>query len=113
MHRAVERWSDTWYRIRRFWMEFEGILGTLQRCSDLRRLIRWAARKRLPGPLACYRRRLQDEEQRLLMHTVRNPGLSAWARGMYWLRGVLIPPPHYYRRGAAAPYAHRHTQRST
>src|SRR5687768_12679101 len=54
------------------------IIGSLARYDELERLVRWAKRKRLPGPHKAYVWRLTDEEQRLARFQSRYPRLFAF-----------------------------------
>lgn len=97
--------ANRWFRVRQGWQTFWSIYGALNRRQDLRQLIDWAARKGLPGPLACYRKRLEDDETRLMNYSVRTPHLVRWAWRVYWLKRTLIPGRRYYAQGSAARYA--------
>jgi hypothetical protein len=86
--------------------EFWAILYALNRRGELERLIRWAARKRLTGPLKCYQHRLDDEDRRIWRYTVQSPRLVAWAHRVHRLNKLINPAPRYLARGSAAGYAY-------
>ena len=88
----------------RTWQQFWVIYRCLERRADLERLIVWAARKRLSGPLNLYQTRLSDEEQRLFRHRIHHPRPLWYAHVLFWLMGVVCPPKRYYSKGAAAVY---------
>ena len=83
---------------------FWTILYCLNRRAELVRLVRWAERKGIAGPLRFYQNRLEDEEIRLNSYTVRNPDLVRWTRRFHQFNNLILPPPRYPRRGAAAGY---------
>jgi hypothetical protein len=85
-------------------LDFWKMLYCLNRRAELLRLIQWAERKQLAGPLRCYQARLADVEIRLQRYAIHNPHLTRWTRRFHRLCRVLMPPPRYYRRGSAAGY---------
>ncbi len=89
-----------WWKWQRFW----AVYRCLERRSDLQRLIDWAKRKRLKGPLNLYYTRMGDEEARLLGYTMRCRRTLWWARCFHWLSTTLNPPPRYRAKGSAARY---------
>jgi hypothetical protein len=86
------------------------ILCAYNRRAELLRLIGWAKRKRLAGPIRLYQHRLLDEEIRLNRYTLRYPSLTRWARFIHRLNIVLFPAPRYYSRGVAASYRYKNLQ---
>jgi hypothetical protein len=83
---------------------FWAILCTLNRHAELERLVRWAKRKRLPGPLRLYQSRLEGEEMRMARYTMRSPWLARWVWSLHRFKALLFPPPRYLPKGAAAAY---------
>jgi hypothetical protein len=84
--------------------DFWAALYCLNRRAELVRLVKWAERKGIAGPLRFYQNRLEDEEIRLNFHTVRNPQLVRWARRFHRFNNLILPPPRHPRRGTAATY---------
>src|SRR5690606_13623145 len=80
------------------------------RWAELHRMIRWAKRKKLGGPLRLYQKRLHDEEIRLNSYNVRYPSLTRFVRRIHCLNTILFPTPRYYSRGAAAGYRYKNLQ---
>ncbi len=91
--------------MRHTWREFWVILRLHNRRAELQRLVRWATRKRLPGPRTCYERHLDDVELRLFRYRVHFPTVTRWARWTHRIKCVLFPPPRYPARGSAAGYS--------
>lgn len=73
----------------------------MNRRAELLRLIRWAERKRLSGPLRAYQARLEDEELRLIRYMLRFPNPTRWAYRVHHLNNLLFPAPDRYSRGTA------------
>jgi|SRR5579859_2527135 len=95
------------YRQRSFWLtlgEFWAIYGCLTRQAELRRLVQWAAKKRLKYPRKCYLSTLADEERRIFSYRVNAPQLTLAASGLQCLNSILNPTPRYHPRGSAAAY---------
>lgn len=86
------------------WYQFWTVYRCLERRANLERLIAWAERKRLPGPLKLYRSRVADEELRLMHHAIRSRLISNSARRFFWVCKVLNPPRRTYAKGSAARY---------
>lgn len=76
-------------------------LRALNRRAELLRLIRWAKRKRLDGPLWAYQARLEGEELRLNRYAVRFPRPARWAYRIHCLNNLIFPAPRNFSRGAA------------
>jgi hypothetical protein len=91
-------------RRHRAWHEFWTTLHTLNRRAELERLVRWARRKGLPGPLRLYQSRLEGEEVRLARYAMQGPQLLRWVWLLHRLKSMLFPPPRYLPKGAAAAY---------
>jgi hypothetical protein len=96
-----------WDRTRLGWREFGSILRAMNRQSELERLVEWARRKKLPGPLRCYQSRLEDEARRVMRYSLSSPSLARWARRVYRLNKLIWPPPRYYARGSAVGYSRK------
>jgi len=92
------------YRWRYMWLKFRSILAAMEQQDDLSRLVTWARRKKLPGPLRHYRALLDDAEQRLLFEHIRHQCLFEFCHLVNTARNQVFPPPHYRRRGSAARY---------
>src|SRR5688572_9750494 len=84
--------------------ELYRILCILNRHKELERLVQWAARKRLTGPLKMYRNRLADEERRLLRYSVDFPRLFAYARLLFQFNHIINSAPRYPAKGSAKAY---------
>ena len=56
------------------WHIFVSILHTMNRRTELKRLIRWAKYKKLEGPLKLYLTRMIEEDEKLLRYRFRHPG---------------------------------------
>jgi hypothetical protein len=80
------------------------IVCTLNRQTELERLVSWAERKRLPGPRRLYQRRLADEEMRLTHYALRFPRQLFWAHLVHRLSNLISTLPRYPARGSAATY---------
>lgn len=92
------------YPLRNRWLAFQAVYCCLARQAELKRLVQWARRKRLPGPERAYRGRLTDGEARLAAYTLRHPGLVRIATGLFVVNNWLVPPPRYCRPGSARAY---------
>lgn len=88
--------------------ETRRILYLLNREEELQRLVRWAVRKRLPGPRSCYERHLEEVERKLLRCRMESPQAAQWARRAHVLKRLLVSRPRYPMRGAAAGYSRRY-----
>lgn len=80
------------------------ILCALNRRRELYRLVQWAQRKHLSGPLRLYRNRLDEEEFRLFRYTVNSPHLTSSARLFYNLNCLLSSTPRYVPKGSGKTY---------
>lgn len=89
------------------WLKWRRVMVALDRVADLKRLVKWAERKRLPGPRAAYERKLHAAVNALLVYKSYYPGLVKWAHRLHWLKGQLSPPPRYWSKGSAAKYRTR------
>ena len=85
-------------------MTLRVVYNSLGRRAELKRLVKWANRKRLPGPERAYRDRMSDEEFRLATYTFRYPRLVRIATFLFVINNWLVPPPRYHRPGAARAY---------
>jgi len=86
------------------WRDFYAILSTCNRCRELARLRKWAAKKHLDIPLRLYTNRLGDEEKRLLRYRLEHPQLSAFAYVLHVFAGLLFPAPRFMTKGSAQVY---------
>lgn len=100
-HDLMSLSSGIGYQTTSTWHEFWMILHALNRRTELLRLIYWAKRKRLEGPLKAYQGRLEDEELRLNRYSIRFPNPARWAHRVHCLNNFLFPAPRHYSRGAA------------
>lgn len=98
------RWQMNWYRYRLTVVQFTTILDTIAQQDDLKRLVRWARRKKLKSVQEHYQWRLIDAEQRLLTKTLRHPQLTSIAKWVYCAQVMLSATPRFYPKGAAAKY---------
>jgi len=99
------------YQTNSAWQEFWMTLRALNRRAELLRLISWAKRKRLDGPLRAYRARLEDEELRLIRFAIRFPRPTRWAYRIHYLNNLLFPAPRHYSRGSARKLYSKHKKR--
>ena len=93
-----------WYRFRQTWYQFWAIVYTLNRHAELGRLIAWAYRKQLRGPLRGYRNRRLQEEERLVRYAIHFPRLLKLARWLHRVSNLISPAPRYPATGSAAHY---------
>src|SRR3989304_5925089 len=84
------------------WATFRRTFVSLNRQAELARLIAWAKRKRLSGPLALYTRHLSDEQVRCAHYALRCHRTAKLAYVVHTLTSPLRPRPVYLRPGAAA-----------
>lgn len=103
-HARLIDWCRNDYPMHSAWYKFWQTLRTLNRRAELQRLIRWAQRKRLKGPLRAYQRRIEGEELELNRLNVRYPGAARWAYRVHRLNNLLFPAPTRHARGAARRY---------
>lgn len=99
-HTQLIVWLGNDYPTHSAWYKFWQTLRTLNRRAELQRLIRWARRKHLRGPLRVYQRRLEDEELELNRLNIRYPGAARWAYRVYRLNNLLFPTATHHSRGA-------------
>ena len=78
------------------------ILRCLNSQDELWRLVKWADRKRLPGPHRAYLIKLDDAERKLFRYTVFSPRLTALAHFVHGFKILLTPTPRYLPRGSGA-----------
>jgi len=83
------------------------ILCSFNRRAELMRLIQWARRKKLSGPLQAYQNRLIDEEKRLFHYALEFPSLLRWAKYLHRLNNLVNPIPRYVPKGSAAIYSRK------
>ena len=93
-----------WRRFLFTWDEFWAIVRCFERREDLIRLIKWAERRKLTGPLSLYRGRFADEEARIQRFRYTLPRALFWASVIYRLQTLLAPPPTFCRKGSASRY---------
>lgn len=98
-------WFRNDYPTHSAWYKFWQTLRALNRRAELLRLIRWAQRKRLKGPLRMYQRWLEDEELELNRLNVRYREPARWAYWVHLLNRLLFPAPTRHSRDAARRYA--------
>ena len=71
----------TWHKRSRLKFKiFVAALHSLNRANELRRLMAWARRKRLEGPLDLYTSRMVEEETKLMKLSLRFPNEMRLAR---------------------------------
>lgn len=87
------------------WRECRASLVTLNRMSELKRLIAWADKKGLTEVRNAYQVKLMDEERKLFHYRVRSPRHAAWAKRLHLLNTIISPAPRYPAKGAAAIYS--------
>ena len=87
-----------------YWLVFQTILNSLNRRAELQRLISWARRKHLAGPIRGYTYRLSDEESRLAHYTLISPLIARLACVFYALACLFRRTRRFYPRGSAAKY---------
>ena len=78
--------SQTCENLEEFWT----VCRTLNRKSELERLLKWSVHRRLAGPQKGYQFQLDDIEQRLLKYTLHSPGVTKWARRLHAIKRLLI-----------------------
>lgn len=83
---------------------FYDVYWYLNRKRELNRLINWASRKKLRGPLRLYQNRLIDTEKKLLCYKFHSTCLVVWAQRFHWLAGFIRPTIKYTSKGAASFY---------
>lgn len=89
------------------------ILRSFNRYNELHKLIQWAQRKRLSGPLRLYQIRLEDEEKRLFRYTIASPRLVAIARLLFLFNRLITPAPQYFPKGSASAYRYNSLTKPT
>ncbi|NOG65557.1 MAG: hypothetical protein HND46_19240 [Chloroflexi bacterium] len=87
------------------WRECRASLVTLNRMSELKRLIAWADKKGLTEVRNAYQVKLMDEERKLFRYRVRSPRHTTWAKRLHLLNTIISPTPRYPAKGAAAIYS--------
>lgn len=93
------------------WHIFVRILHTMNRRTELKRLIRWAKYKKLEGPLKLYLTRMIEEEEKLLRYRFRHPGIARCARFAHGFGNLISPEPRYRPRGSASHYKYSKSSR--
>jgi hypothetical protein len=86
------------------WHSFQAIVISLNRRTELKRLIRWAQRKQRISPLKLYKRRYQQEEERLALYRIRHPQIVAWAEVVHFISNLISPEPRCLPKGSASGY---------
>ena len=102
--RAKNDWLLTFYSCRFLWQDFNSILRILIRKDELRRLIRWAHRKKLRSVGEHYQWLFSDTESRFSSQALRHPHLTELAKWIYCAAIMINPPPDVYPKGSAAKY---------
>lgn len=97
-----------WHLFLQTWYQFWAIVHTLNRQTELGRLIAWADRKQFRGPFRMYVMRSQQEEERLTHYAIRFPRLLRLAQALHNVSNLTSPSPRYPAKGSAARY---HNQR--
>jgi hypothetical protein len=92
---------------------FGAIWKRLNRRAELQRLVLWAERKRLAGPLKAYWSRLADEEIFLAIQSLDHPKLSAIAWALHEVMRITESKPRYHKHGAAAAYRSRRSTKGS
>lgn len=92
------------YRFRQTWYQFWAIVNTLNRYAELGRLMAWANRKQLHGPLRGYSNRRLQEEERLVRFAIRFPRLLELARWLHHVSNLISSTPRFPAKGSAASY---------
>lgn len=87
------------------WRDCRASLVTLNRMSELKRLIAWAEKRGLTKVRNAYQVKLVDEERRLFRYTLRSPRHTVWAKRLRLLNTIISPAPRYPAKGAAAIYS--------
>jgi hypothetical protein len=98
-------------RYRNNWNDYWSAVHSLNRKAELIRLVQWAKRKRLTGPLKLYLTRLRQEENSIMHLRARNPKILAGARLMHCISNFVSPTPRYYPKGSAKHYRQYKTKR--
>src|SRR6266536_3422809 len=83
---------------------FYPILKTFNRRAELYRLVAWAKRKRLAGPLRLYQSRVIDEERRLFRFRLESPRKTTAAYSVHRFAYILFPPTRYPAKRSARGY---------
>ena len=99
-----------WYRFLQTWHQFWAILYTFNRHTELGRLMVWADRKQLRGPLRSYVQHRQREEERLAYYATRFPQLMKHARRLHAVGNLISPAPRFSAKGSAASYRNQRFQ---
>ncbi len=93
----IDQLSTSWWVCRQ-------VMRHLNRRADLERLLRWAIRKRLPGPRTTYERQMGHTVRTLVTYKAHHPRLVRWALRLHRLNSLLNPPPRYWAKGSARKY---------
>jgi len=91
-------------RYRNNWNDFWSAVHSLNRKTELLRLVQWAKRKRLTGPLKLYLTRLRQEEASIMRLRARSPKILVGARLVHCISNIVSPTPRYYPKGSAKRY---------
>jgi hypothetical protein len=91
-------------RVLFLYREFDPLLTTFNRLSELKRLVIWASRKNLKNPLKLYQNNLDAEEKRLFHYAIASPRLTSFAYRLSQLDKLIGRPPHILTRGSANVY---------
>lgn len=98
------RCSAAWHLCHFSWLDVTYILETRTQRDELKRLVRWAKRKKPTRVCKYYQRLLKQTESRLSSQSLRHPHLTAVAEWLYCAASMLNPPSDVYMKGAAAKY---------
>jgi hypothetical protein len=93
------------------WVLFWSILHSYNRRAELTRLVGWAEKRRVVGPLNLYKSRLVDEELRLMRYSFRFPRMRRIAYILHILSNLISSKPKYHPRGSAAHFRSHHGKR--
>lgn len=83
---------------------FNASLVSLNRQTELKRLMGWAKSKGLAGPLHCYREMYNEDGFRLMLMRKRFPIEYRVAAVTHAISNVVSPTPRYLPRGSASGY---------
>ena len=86
---------------------FVAALHSLNRVDELRRLMAWARRKRLEGPLRLYTSRMVEEECKIMKISSRFPNQVRLARVVHMISILVSPKPRYMPKGSASLYRYK------
>jgi hypothetical protein len=98
----------TWHKRSKLeYKMFVAALHSLNRRTELRRLMVWARHKRLDGPLNLYTSRMVEEERKLMKIGFHFPKQMRWARLVHAISNLVSPRQRYMPRGSASTYRYK------